>query len=70
MAEREYVWTDDGLVDAARYKVGLDEVEQALFAPVGLRFERHIGDLLLVAMGMAGSARVAVLCDRIERATT
>ncbi len=57
--------------DAARNKVSLDEVEQALYAPEGLRFERHIGDLLLVVMGMAGSARViVVLCDRMERTTT
>jgi hypothetical protein len=71
VAEREYVWTDDGLADATRNKVGLDEVEQALYAPEGLRFERPIGDLLLVVMGMAASARViAVLCDRVERTTT
>lgn len=71
MPEREYVWTDDGLADVERNKVGLDEVEQALYAPAGLRFERHIGDFLLVVMGMAGSARViAVLCDRVERTTT
>ena len=71
MVEREYVWTDDGLADAARNKVGLGEVEQALYAPEGLRFERPIGDLLLVIMGMAGSARViAVPCDRMERLRT
>jgi hypothetical protein len=52
-------------------KVGLDEVDQALHAPLGLRFERHIGDLLLVVMGMADTGRViAVLCDRVERTTT
>jgi hypothetical protein len=71
VAEREYVWSDDGLADAARNKVGLDEVEQALYSPAGLRFERHIGDVLLVVMGMASSARViAVLCDRIEGTST
>jgi hypothetical protein len=51
VAEREYVWTEDGLADVAHNKVGLDEVEQALYAPAGLRFERQIGDLLLVVMG-------------------
>ena len=71
MSEREYVWTEDGLTDVARNKVGLDEVEQALYAPDGLRFERHVGDLLLVVMGMADSARViTVLCDRVEHTTT
>lgn len=71
MAQREYVWTDEGLADAHRHKVELDEVEQALYAPPGLRFERRIGDLLLVVMGMADSARVvAVLCDRIEHTST
>jgi hypothetical protein len=70
-AEREYIWTDEGLADARRNKVGLDEVEQAVHAPSGLRFERRIGDLLLVVMGMADSARViAVLCDRVEHTTT
>ena len=64
VSEREYVWTEPGLANARHNKVGLDEVEQALFAPPGLRFERRIGDLLLVVMGMAGTARViAVLCD-------
>ena len=71
VAEREYVWSEEGLADAARNKVGLDEVEQALYAPAGLRFERHIGDVLLVVMGMADSARViAVLCDRVMRRTS
>jgi hypothetical protein len=68
---REYVWSEEGLADATRNEVGLDEVEQALYAPAGLRFERRIGDLLLVIMGMAASARViAVLCDRVDRTTT
>jgi hypothetical protein len=36
-----------------------------------LRFERRIGDLLLVVMGMAGSARViAVICEQLRRTTT
>ncbi|HEX6498768.1 MAG TPA: hypothetical protein VF054_07005 [Micromonosporaceae bacterium] len=67
---REYVWTDAGLADARQHKVEPVEVEQALFAPPGLRFERHIGDLLLVVMGMADTARViAVLCDRLTDTT-
>ena len=71
MAEREYVWTDEGLNDARRNKVELNEVAQALYAPSGLRFERRIGAVLLVVMGMADSARVvAVLCDRVETTTT
>ncbi|GAA2611292.1 hypothetical protein GCM10010399_47670 [Dactylosporangium fulvum] len=62
--EREYLWTDEGLAVARRRKVSLEEVDQALHAPPGLRFERRIGDLLLVVMGMAGSARVvAVICE-------
>lgn len=66
MAGREYVWTEVGLADARHHKVEPAEVEQALFAPPGLRFERWIGDLLLVVMGMADTARVvAVLCDRV-----
>ena len=71
VAGREYLWTDEGLADARRNKVGLDEADQALHAPPGLRFERHIGDLLLVVMGMADTGRVvAVLCDRVERTST
>jgi uncharacterized DUF497 family protein len=71
VADREYVWTDDGLRDADRHKVGLAEVEQALYAPPGLRFERRIGDLLLIVMGMADTARViAVLCDQVEDVAT
>lgn len=61
------MWTATGLMDAHGHGVEPAEVEQALFAPVGLRFERDIGDTLLVVMGMANSGRViAVLCDRIE----
>jgi hypothetical protein len=71
VAERGYVWSDDGLADAARNKVELVEVEQALYAPTGMRFERQVGDSLLVIMGMAGTGRViAVLCDRVEAITT
>jgi len=71
MTGREYLWTEEGLTDARRNKVGSDEVDQTLHAPSGLRFERHIGDLLLVVMGMAESGRViAVLCDRVERTST
>jgi hypothetical protein len=71
VAEREFLWTDEGLTDARGNKLGLDEVDHALHAPPGLRFERRIGDLLLVVMGMADTGRViAVLCDRVERTTT
>lgn len=39
--------------------------------PPGLRYERRIGDLLLVVMGMADTARViAVLCDLLEATAT
>ncbi len=63
---RDYVWTETGLADARARGVPPAEVEQALFASPGLRFERRIGDLLLVVMGMADSARViAVLCERV-----
>lgn len=66
MAAREYVWTDEGVSMARRHGVDLAEVAQALYAPRGMRYERHIGDLLLVVMGMADTGRViAVLCDRI-----
>jgi hypothetical protein len=71
VVEREYLWTDEGLAVARRRKVALEEVDQALHAPPGLRFERRIGDLLLVVMGMAGSARViAVICEQMYRTTT
>jgi hypothetical protein len=71
VAERDYVWTEDGLAEARRRKVALDEVAQALCAPPGLRFERRIGDLLLIVFGMADTARViAVLCDRIAGTAT
>jgi len=67
----EYLWTETGLADARKNNVGLDEVEQAPHAPLGLRFERRIGDVLLIVMGMADSARViAVVCDSVERTTT
>lgn len=66
MAAREYVWTDEGLSDARGHGVELAEVAEALFAPQGMRYERTLGDLLLIVMGVAGSGRViAVLCDRI-----
>jgi hypothetical protein len=69
--EREYVWADDGLAAARSNKVGLDDVTQALYAPPGLRYERRIGDLLLVVMGMTDNASViAVLCEQVERTTT
>ncbi|MFE7869820.1 hypothetical protein ACFUYE_05655 [Micromonospora humida] len=71
MSDREYVWTDEGLDNASRNGVGVDETTQALYAPSGLRHERALGDLLLIIMGMADSGRViAALCDRIGGAST
>jgi hypothetical protein len=70
MVAREYLWTDEALADARRRKVALEEVDHALHAPPGLRFERRIGDLLLVIMGMADTGRViAVLCEQTARTT-
>jgi hypothetical protein len=64
--EREYVWTEEGLADARHNGVGADEATQALYARPGLRYERVLGDLLHIVMGMADTGRViAVLCDRI-----
>jgi hypothetical protein len=53
------------LAHAKRRKVDLREVDEALHAPDGLRFELRIGfDLLLVA-GMAETGRViAVRCQQ------
>jgi hypothetical protein len=69
-AEREYVWSDDGVRSAGRNEVELAEAVDALYAPPGLRFERRVGDSLLIVMGMAGTGRViAVLCDSIEHTT-
>ncbi|WP_159079546.1 hypothetical protein [Plantactinospora sp. BC1] len=69
--EREYVWTDEGLANARRNGIGVDETTQALYAPLGLRYERALGDLLLIVMGMADSGRViATLCDRIGATQT
>ncbi|GGM10821.1 MULTISPECIES: hypothetical protein [Micromonospora] len=66
MPEREYVWTEEGLANARSNAVSVEEATDALYAPMGLRYERTLGDLLLLVMGMAGSGRVvAVLCDRI-----
>jgi hypothetical protein len=48
--------------------VALEEVEQALYAPVGLRFERRIGDLLVIVMGMAYTGRVIAFCAADRRA--
>ena len=71
VVEREYVWTDEGLTETRRRKVALEEVDDALHAPPGLRFERRIGDLLLIVIGMATSGRViAVVCESAERTTT
>lgn len=36
MLDREYVWTDEGLDNASRNGVGVDETTQALYAPSGL----------------------------------
>jgi hypothetical protein len=70
VVEREYLWTDEALADVRRRKITLEEVDYALHAPPGLRFERRIGDLLLVVMGMAGTGRViAVLCEGMSRTT-
>ena len=55
MLGRQYVWTDGGLTDARRRGIALNEVEEALHAPVGLRFERRLEELLVV-MGMATRA--------------
>ncbi len=47
------------------------EIIQALYAPPGLRYERRIGELLLIVMGMAETGRVvAVLCDRDDDTVT
>jgi hypothetical protein len=63
---REYVWTDAGRTRAIANQVSLTEVTDALHAPQGLYYERTIGDLLLIVMGMAETGRViAVICDRI-----
>ncbi|MFF5172647.1 hypothetical protein ACFY3U_08445 [Micromonospora sp. NPDC000089] len=71
MSEREYVWTDEGLVNSRRNGIGSDEVTQALYAPSGLRYERPLGDMLLIVMGMSDSGRIiAVLCDRIATTDT
>jgi hypothetical protein len=64
---REYVWTDAGKARAVSNGVSLSEVSDALHAPKGLYYERQVGDLLLIVMGMAETGRViAVVCDRIE----
>lgn len=65
------MWNDEGLANARRNDVGVDEATQALYAPSGPRHERALGDLLLIIMGMADSGRViAVLCDRIGTTQT
>jgi hypothetical protein len=66
VGRRAYVWTEDGLGVAASNKVDTAEVSDALYSPEGMRYERALGDLLLIVMGMAGTGRViAVLCERI-----
>lgn len=70
MVGREYLWTDEALTTASRQKIALDEVDQALHSPPGLRHEFPLGDVLLVIMGMADSARViAVICEQ-DQCTT
>lgn len=67
MDVREYVWTDVGKAKAIANGVSLTEVADALHAPKGLYYERTVGDLLLIVMGMAETGRVvAVICDRID----
>lgn len=71
MAERDYVWTDQGLASARNAGLSVAEVVEALYAPAGLRYERRVGDLLLIVMGMAETGRViAVLCDQLEGIAT
>jgi hypothetical protein len=71
MVDRDYVWTSAGLADARSRKIAVDEVEQALHAPPGLRYEARLGDLLLLIVGMADSARViAVFCDGTRHTRT
>lgn len=71
MAERNYLWTDQGVVSARAAGLSVVEIVQALYAPPGLRFERRIGELLLIVMGMAETGRViAVLCDHVEDTAT
>jgi hypothetical protein len=70
VVEREYLWTEEALAEARRRKIALEEVDHALHAPPGLRFEHRLGDLLLVVMGMADSGRViAVICEGVARTT-
>jgi hypothetical protein len=71
VADREYLWTDEGLADVRRNKLAVDEVIEAFYAPPGLRYERRLGDLLLIVIGTAGSGKViAVFCDQVESTTT
>lgn len=71
MGAREYVWTDEGVAATRSHGIDLAEVVQALYAPQGMRYERRLGDLLLIVMGMADSGRViAVLCERIAGTET
>jgi Arc/MetJ-type ribon-helix-helix transcriptional regulator len=55
---REYLWTDEGIAAADRNKVNLAEAIEALHASPGFRYERVIGDVLLIVMGLADSGRV------------
>src|SRR5205807_534384 len=49
---------DAGKHRAVANGVALTEVADALHAPKGLYFERAVGDLLLIVMGMAETGRV------------
>jgi len=65
VTQREYLWTEQGLANAARRKVDLYEVDEALHAPDGMRLELRIGSDLLVVAGMAETGRViAVRCHQ------
>jgi hypothetical protein len=70
VARRTYLWTDDGIANARRNGLELEEVGQALHAPPGLRYERRVEEALVIVMGMADSGRVvAVLCDHLSGET-
>jgi hypothetical protein len=66
LPERRYIWTHAGRRNARRNGVTDEEVKQALYAPPGMRYERPVADLLLIA-GMAESGRVIfVFCYRSD----
>jgi len=64
VADREYAWTDTGLLDARTNGVTERDVIDALYSPQ--RLEHQIGETLLAIAGLADSARViVVLCERV-----